>query len=170
VQIDTAQSKLLSSFVLHYDGLVKYIHRYFGSYQFADDVVQDVCIHLMENPISTEIEFPLSYLRKASFNRALDKRKYIRVCEEYAATVEPASETHYHDGAAALELKQKIEQFKQIIDNLPQKQRLVFLMHQLHEMPHKEIASEMGISANMVSRHFNKAMSSITVARKRLGL
>nr|WP_081624276.1 MULTISPECIES: sigma-70 family RNA polymerase sigma factor [unclassified Methylophilus] len=170
MQTHPAQTKLLSSFVLHYDGLVKYIHRYFGNYQFANDVVQDVCIHLMENPISTEIEFPLSYLRKASFNQALDKRKYIKVCEEYAATVEPDSEAHYHDGAAALELKQKIEQFKRIIDNLPQKQRLVFLMHQLHEMPHKEIATEMGISPNMVSRHFNKAMDSITIARKQLGL
>lgn len=170
MQIDLTKSRLLSSLVLHYGELVNHVNHHFGSRHFAEDVVHDVCIQLMENPPETEIRAPLSYLRKVSMHRALDRTRHEKVGADYLATLPDGSNSHFYDGAAALEFAQKIEQIKKMIAALPRKQRQVFLLHQLYEIPQHDIAVEMGISANMVSRHFNKALANITIARKQLAL
>lgn len=56
---------------------------------------------------------------------------------------------------------QRLEALKRIIEALPARQRQVFLLHRLHDMPQQEIADALGISRNMVTQHFNKAMGSI---------
>lgn len=126
----------------------------------------------MENPPAAEIRAPLSYLRKASMNRAMDRSRHEKVSGNYIAGLssDEGEGIHFYDGAAALEFAQKIEQIKKMIDALPKKQRQVFLLHQLYEIPQHEIAIEMGISANMVSRHFIKALENITIARKQLSI
>lgn len=124
----------------------------------------------MENPPLVRIDSPLAYLKKASFNRALDRCKHEKVRSEHIASMLSEDNVHYMDGASVLEFAQKIEQVKKIIDDLPRKQRQVFLLHQLHEVSQHEIAIEMGITPNMVSRHFNKALSNITISRKFLGI
>jgi RNA polymerase sigma factor (sigma-70 family) len=170
LQIDLTKSRLLSSLVLHYGALVSHVNRHFGNRQFAEDVVHDVCIQLLENPPASDVRTPLSYLRKASINRALDRCRHETVGENYVANMPVDDGKHFHDGAAALEFAQKIEQIKKIIDALPKKQRQVFLLHQLYEISQQEIAIEMGISPNMVSRHFIKALENITIARKQLSI
>ncbi|KQT34543.1 hypothetical protein ASG24_09725 [Methylophilus sp. Leaf414] len=124
----------------------------------------------MENPPTAEIRTPLSYLRTISMNRALDRSRHEKVGANYIANLPVEGDSHFYDGAAALEFAQKIEQIRQMIDALPKKQRQVFLLHQLYEISQHEIAVEMGISANMVSRHFNKALVNITIARKQLSI
>jgi RNA polymerase sigma factor (sigma-70 family) len=170
LQIDLTKSRLLSSLVLHYGELVNHVNHHFGSRHFAEDVVHDVCIQLMENPPAIEIRTPLSYLRTISMNRALDRTRHEKVGANYIANLPAEGDSHFYDGAAALEFAQKIEQIRQMIDALPKKQRQVFLLHQLYEISQHEIAVEMGISANMVSRHFNKALVNITIARKQLSI
>lgn len=170
MQVEFTKSKLLSSLVLHYGELVNHVNRHFGSRHFAEDVVHDVCIQLMENPPATEIRMPLSYLRTISMHRALDRTRHEQVGADYLASLPAESGHHAYDGAAALEFSQKIEQIRQMIEALPKKQRQVFLLHQLHEVPQQDIAVEMGISSNMVSRHFNKALANITFAWKQLCL
>jgi RNA polymerase sigma factor (sigma-70 family) len=170
LQIDLTKTKLLSSLVLHYGELINHVNRHFSSRHFAEDVVHDVYLQLVDNPPATEVVTPLSYLRKASLNRALDRARHEKAGANYLAGLPAESDIHFYDGAAALEFTQKIEQIKQMIDALPKKQRQVFLLHQLHEIPQHEIAVEMGISANMVSRHFIKALSNIHLARKQLSI
>jgi RNA polymerase sigma-70 factor (ECF subfamily) len=170
LQIDLTKTKLLSSFVLHYGELINHVNRHFSGRHFAEDVVHDVFLQLVEHPPATEVVTPLSYLRKASLNRALDRARHEKAGANYIASLPAEGDIHFYDGAAALEFAQKIEQIKQMIDALPKKQRQVFLLHQLHEIPQQEIAIEMGISANMVSRHFIKALTNINIARKQLSL
>lgn len=170
MQTEFTKSKLLSSLVLHYNELVNHVNRHFSNRHFAEDVVHDVCIQLLENPPSTDIKTPLSYLRKVTINRAIDRSRHEKVGENYIAHLPVNSDIHFYDGAAALEFAQKIEQVKKMIDALPRKQRQVFLLHQLYEITQQEISIEMGISTNMVSRHFNKALLNITIARKQLAI
>ncbi|MGP1717581.1 MAG: RNA polymerase sigma factor [Methylophilus sp.] len=170
MQIDLTKTKLLSSLILNYSELINHVNRYFSNRHFAEDVVHDVYIQLAENPPLTEIGSPLSYLRKTSLNRALDLARHEKVSQNYLANLPVEDDIHFYDGAAALAFTQKIEQIKKVIDALPKKQRQVFLLHQLYEIPQQKIAIEMGISSNMVSRHFTKALANITIARKQLSI
>jgi len=154
---------LLAALERHYDDLVDYIRRRFGDRSHAREVVHDVCIELLENPPREEIRTPLAFLRRVSHNRAIDRH---RADSTRLALIEPVAElpdihTHSQDGAAALDFQQQVEALARIIEALPPRARQVFLLHRIHDMPQAEIAAELGISRNMVTQHFARAMDSI---------
>lgn len=73
----------------------------------------------------------------------------------------PDWHVHELDGATALDFEQQLEALLAIIEALPARARQVFLLHRIHGMPQREIADELGISTNMVTQHFSRAMRSI---------
>jgi RNA polymerase sigma-70 factor (ECF subfamily) len=163
-------SSLIISLTYHYDSLVDYVRRNFLGHQhydqhFAKQVVHDVCIALINNPPQQNIQTPLAFLRLAAKNRAIDICRGERVANRYIDYVANVPDSHadYRDGENVLDFSQKLEALKRIIEALPSRQRQVFLLHRLHGMPQVEIAVEIGISRNMVTQHFKRAISTITL-------
>ncbi|HWV11022.1 MAG TPA: RNA polymerase sigma factor [Pseudomonas sp.] len=168
-------AELIGALALHYDDLVDYIRRRFQGTQFAREVVHDVCLQLLEKPPRQPIHLPFAFLRRASFNRAIDRRRADSTRAAYFETTADVPDWHAHelDGAAALDFEQQLDALLAIIDGLPARARQVFLLHRIHGMPQREIAEELGISSNMVTQHFTRAMRTIArdwePARQALG-
>ena len=167
VQNESALSPLLHTLEAHYDGLVDYVRRRFaerhGDRSFAREVVHDVCVQLIERPPGQAVQTPLAYLRRATANQAVDKR---RADAHRLALFEPVDElpdTHAHceDGASALAFVQNLRALERTIAALPPRARQVFLLQRIHGLPQAHIASELGISRNMVAQHFARAMAAI---------
>ncbi len=157
-------SKLVVALVYHYDELVSYVKRRFGDHHFAQDVVHDVCIELMERPPADQVHTPMAFLRKLSRNRAIDRYRQYKVQQAHLNTLQDTTVASHHiDGERVLHFVQRLEALKRIIEALPARQRQVFLLHRLHDMPQQEIADELGISRNMVTQHFTRAMASINL-------
>lgn len=157
-------SKLVVALVYHYDELVSYVRRRFGDHHFAQDVVHDVCIELMEKPPATQVHTPMAFLRKLLRNRAIDRYRQYQVQQAHLNTLQETTVASHHiDGERVLHFVQRLEALKRIIEALPARQRQVFLLHRLHDMPQQEIADELGISRNMVTQHFTKAMATINL-------
>lgn len=155
--------ELIGALALHYDDLVEYIRRRFQGGQFAREVVHDVCVQLLERPPHQPVNLPFAFLRRASFNRAIDRRradKTRNACFEVTAEV-PDWHVHELDGAAVLNFEQQLDALLAIIQALPARARQVFLLHRIHGMPQREIAAELGISINMVTQHFSRAMRTL---------
>ncbi|MDG9930743.1 MULTISPECIES: RNA polymerase sigma factor [unclassified Pseudomonas] len=154
---------LVHALALHYDDLVEYIRRRFQGSQFAREVVHDVCVQLLEKPPQQPVKVPFAFLRRATFNRAIDRRRADSTRDARFEAVAEVSDWHMHDldGAAALDFEQQLEALLAIIDALPARARQVFLLHRIHDMPQREIAEELGISVNMVTQHFARAMRDI---------
>lgn len=159
----TANVELIGALALHYDDLVEYIRRRFQGSQFAREVVHDVCVQLLEKPPQQPINLPFAFLRRASFNRAIDRRRADSTRDAYFEVTAEVPDWHVHelDGAAALDFEQQLEALLAIIDALPARARQVFLLHRIHGMAQREIAVELSISVNMVTQHFARAMRSI---------
>ncbi|MFK3723996.1 RNA polymerase sigma factor [Pseudomonas monteilii] len=155
--------ELISALALHYDDLVAYIRRRFHGTQFARDVVHDVCLQLLEKPPQQVVKLPFAFLRRTSFNRAIDRRRADITREAYFEPTAEVPDWHVHgvDGAAALEFEQQLEALLAIIEALPARARQVFLLHRIHDMPQREIADALEISVNMVTQHFARAMRDI---------
>lgn len=156
-------SELINALALHYDDLVAYIRRRFHGSQFARDVVHDVCLQLLEKPPQQAVKLPFAFLRRTSFNRAIDRRRADITRDAYFEPTADVPDLHVHglDGAAVLDFEQQLEALLAIIDALPARARQVFLLHRIHDMPQREIADELGISVNMVTQHFARAMRGI---------
>lgn len=162
----TSNPELIGALALHYDDLVAYIRRRFQGSQFAREVVHDVCVQLLEKPPQQPVKLPFAFLRKVSFNKAIDRR---RADNSRAALIDftpdvPDWHVHDLDGAASLDFEQQLHALLAIVGSLPARARQVFLLHRIHGMPQKEIAAELGISLNMVTQHFSRAMH--TIARQ----
>jgi len=154
--------QLLEALALHYDDLVKFIRQRFRDRHFARDLVHDVYLQILDKPPRERVSLPLAFLRKVTFNRAIDRvrAESIRAAHLAAAsTDEPALDTW--DGAHALDFEQQLHALLAIIEALPARQRQVFLLHRIHCMAQRDIAGELEISTNMVTQHFNRAMRAI---------
>lgn len=160
-------SPLLVTMAYHYDGLVDYVRRNFSQSRydrhFAHEIVHEVCIHLLNNPPQQPVHTPLAFLRTMLKHQAIDYTRKTETRARYIDYVEHTPDCHIHDqdGANALDFSQKLDALKNIIESLPPRQRQIFLLHRLHDMPQQEIADALSISRNMVTQHFTRALASI---------
>lgn len=162
VHLHSEHSKLVVALVYHYDELVSYVRRRFGDQHFARDVVHDVCLEIMERPPQLAVQTPMAFLRQLSRHRAIDRYRQYQTQQSHLNQLQQtAAQSHHVDGERVLHFVQRLEALKRIIEALPARQRQVFLLHRLHDMPQQEIADALGISRNMVTQHFNKAMGAI---------
>lgn len=157
-----AHHPLMTALAVHYDDLVDYIKRRFHGRDFARDLMHDVCVQVLEKPPREPIAAPLAFLRRAAFNRAIDRIRAERTRQVHLHSHVPDYlSVDEWDGAQALDFEQQLAALLGIIEGLPVRQRQVFLLHRIHDMPHREIAGELGISVNMVTQHFGRAMKTI---------
>lgn len=153
---------LMTALALHYDDLIEHIRLRFKGRHFARDLVHDVCVQVLEKPPQETVVQPLAFLRRMIFNRAIDRVRADRIRQIHAELPMPAEMgIDSWDGAHALDFEQQLKALLAIIEALPARQRQIFLLHRIHGMPQREIAEELGISANMVTQHFRKAMGTI---------
>lgn len=159
----STDNDLLQALALHYDDLVEHIRRRFSNQHFARDVVHDVCLQILEKPPLKAISLPIAFLRRATLNRAIDRRRAEGTRTLYVQSQIAVVEQHRDDldGAMALEFEQRLRALLAIIESLPSRQRQVFLLHRIHGMAQQEIASELEVSVNMVAQHFMRAMRTI---------
>lgn len=158
-------AELIGALALHYDDLVDFIRRRFQGSQFARDVVHDVCVQVLEKPPKERIKLPLAFLRRASFNKAIDRSRADNTRNAYFELSAEVPDWHVHevDGACALDFEQQLEALLAIIEALPTRARQIFLLHRIHDMSRQDIARELGITLNMVGKHLSRAM--IAIAR-----
>ena len=153
---------IMSALALHYDDLVEYIRRRFNGRDFSRDLMHDLCIQMLEKPPKEHVATPLAYLRRAAFNRAVDRVRAERTRQAHMNGFVPEHQSvDVWDGEKALNFEQQLTALLDIIQALPMRQRQVFLLHRIHEMPQREIAEELDISVNMVTQHFGRAIKTI---------
>lgn len=153
---------LFSALIRHYDELVDHIRRRFGDRHFARDVVQDVCVQLLERPPETDILQPLAFLRHISTHKAIDRcraeKAFRDALDEWAETVQ-LHDTTVNDAEYMLAFQQRVDHLARCIDALPPRCRDVFVLHRIHDLPQHEVAAVLGISRGMVARHMARAMA-----------
>ncbi len=154
--------ELLDALALHYDDLVRYIRQRFRDRHFARDLVHDVYLQILDKPPRQRISLPLAFLRKVTFNRAIDRVRAESLRADYlAAASHDEQALDSWDGARELDFEQQLHALLAIIEALPARQRQVFLLHRIHGMAQRDIAAELEISVNMVTQHFNRALRTI---------
>lgn len=153
---------LLAALTLHYDELVEFIKQRFRRQDFARDLVHDVCLQMLEKPPREPVAKPLAFLRRTTFNRAIDRLRSEQIRQRHLHDPAPEdSGLDSWDGARALDFEQQLNALLAIVEALPARQRQVFLLHRIHGMAQREIASELEISTNMVTQHFTRAMNTL---------
>ncbi|MBN8860051.1 MAG: RNA polymerase sigma-70 factor [Sphingobacteriales bacterium] len=145
--------------------IYSFIFRISGSAQSAEDVTQDVFAKIWQTRADlVRIKNFNAYIFRIAHNHFLNALKkmaketlVLQKIEKQSATVEEASEV--------LEKKELRRLFHLVVDELPQKQKMVFLLSKEKGMKQEEISERLNISVVTVKSHMTQAFRSI---RKKL--
>lgn len=147
-------------FRAHFVQLCNYAVQYISDNEIAKDITQNVFINLWEKRENIDSQKSIqSYLftsvRNRCFNYIRDNKKYRSKVLDID-TIDLESDITIED----FDLKELEGKIASILNNLPDKCRIVFKMSRFKNMKYKEIAEEMDISVKTVEAHMSKALKS----------
>lgn len=127
--------------------------------KICEEIVQDIFIGIWKNRKNLEIKVSLekylfSCVRYQVFNQFRKNQKNLRAelfenLEQRCTYENPESEVLYK------ELAQKVDS---IVEELPEKCRLVYKMSREEQLSHKEISNRLNISPKTVEDHITRAL------------
>jgi RNA polymerase sigma-70 factor (ECF subfamily) len=151
-------------FFLYHGKLVVFANTFIGDLQTAKDIVQDVFLSYWEKAGRVRTS-PKAYLyqsvRNACLNHFRHQKIDLRVKESisHKISVQERSQYQYFDDPYHSLLELEIEdKIREVIQSLPEKCRLVFMLSRNAHMKNKEIADFLGISVKAVEKHLSRAL------------
>lgn len=165
--MSSSHAGIVQTLVDNRDEIMGYLRRKFGSAADPQDVFQDAFLKLNAVPASTRIDNPKSYVFRVADNLALDRMRKRAVRNRHAnptLQLEPACPAPSPEHVTDYRLR--LDALRKIVDELPPRQREVFLMHKFDGLSHAEIAEKLGITKSGVEKLVMKALAT---CRDRMG-
>lgn len=147
----------------HYAEITTAVRRRGHSGSNARDVVHDLYVKLSAKPEVLQNKSSIkAFLCRAAINLGIDRQrretKEARLfsgTEREALSVASAGPAPDH----ALEIEARLAILRQAIADLPERRRVVFILHRLHQLTPDQIGAKLNISRNMVDRHLRRAFA-----------
>ncbi len=145
-------------FRLYYKKVCQAVYKIIPKGEVTEDLAQEVFYELWRKKDHLIIRTSyVAYLRRAAINKALNYLRDQKIKLDDSTVVSqiklraPLSD----EKLEAAELQKVIDG---LVDQLPERCRLVFVLSRFEQMSYKEIAHEMGISTKTVENQISKAL------------
>ncbi|MEL7119412.1 MAG: RNA polymerase sigma-70 factor [Bacteroidota bacterium] len=145
-------------FQKYYSFLCGVVYRVLNDESQVEDIVQEVFMELWKKHEGLVIETSLkAYLKRAAINKTLNFIRSKKMVFQNDKDLDPlpANEASITAHMAAEELDALIQK---VIDELPQRCRIVFALSRFENMSYKEIALKLDISVKTVENQISKAL------------
>jgi RNA polymerase sigma-70 factor (ECF subfamily) len=155
-----------SIFDEYYRPLKNFLYYKLTDKDLAEDITQEVFIRAWDKRDTILLESVKSYLYKIANNLAINhfnsaKTRFELKLEDHDSTV--SESPHY-----VMEKDEFAAKLNRALDNLPESQRVVFLMNRIDDLTYREIAERMEISVKAVEKRMQGALESLrTVTQSR---
>lgn len=144
-------------FTNYYEVMCRSAMRITKNRSLAEDIVQEVFYELFRKREKIEIRSLSGYLKRAVFNRAINKVKSNKeLFDSDDLNIELTDNSI--SSQDSLEYKELEDYLNEVIDGLPEKCRLVFVLNRFEDLSYKEVASKLGISVKTVENQMSKAL------------
>jgi len=162
----------------HQESLVRFALRLVGDPDEASDVAQETFIRAYErigdfrggSSLYTWL-YRIAYNQAISLLRRRRVRRFLRLdrTEDNGAEVE-LQLIDSHDAAANLEQAELLQHIDKAIENLPPRQRAIFVMRHVQGMSHTQIAKVVGRSEGAIRAGYFHAVRKLRDAAREAGL
>lgn len=153
------ESAFTSVFMEYSKTLHNYLYYKTGNAPLSEDLTQEAFARLWKNCAQVIFSTAKSYAFTIANNLLLNEYKHLKVVLQYEKkTVLDRNIENPEFLLQEKELKQRIEN---AIANLPEKQRIVFLMSRIDKKTYKEIAAFLGISKQAVEKRMYNALDEL---------
>ena len=132
----------------------------FKNIERAEDTAQNAFVILWENCSILKPEQAKSFLYTTAIRLSLNLIKHDKIVTNFELQSKP-SETHQETPEFLLVASELQKQLEKAIDDLPEKQRVVFLMNRFDNQSYTEIASLLDLSVKAVEKRMHLALLSL---------
>ena len=144
--------ELQDLFWKHRDALLRTATPITGCRYWAEDVVHDAFIRLMEAPAREDIQQPLGYLFRVVRNLAIDKSRRLSLEARYHDDADITTVPVDHTSPERIASEQdSLRRVAKALKELPERTQKVFEMHRLNGITQKQIAFDLDISPTLVN-------------------
>jgi RNA polymerase sigma-70 factor (ECF subfamily) len=158
--------KLENAYRSRHAALARFLAARLGDPDDAQDVLQELYIHIGKAEPTDEIRDPVAYVFRTAANLARD---YVRTRRRAAARELAWATLQYPMGSSealddapsaerAYEAKQRIAAVHRVLNELSPQCRRIFILHKLEGLTHTQIAEQAKISRSTVEKHMNTAL------------
>jgi RNA polymerase sigma-70 factor, ECF subfamily len=167
VNIDNIRNSDVGEFQLlfenYYSKLCDFVIGFVRASDVAEDIVQDLFLKVWERRYEWYPNGPIrSYLFKCARNAAIDylrnqKLKRTYMCEisiDIADNSSPRPDNQ-------LEIKDINNRLQQLVNEMSERQRTIFVLNRIYKLTYREIADIHGISIKTVETHMARALKII---------
>jgi RNA polymerase sigma-70 factor (family 1) len=143
----------------HFDDLRRYLIYRSGDQDLSGDIAQNVFMKVW----TKKIELASGNIKSLLFKMATDefishiRRKKVERAYSDSIDLRLVQESDNGDD----ELKDKKEQFKKALDQLPEKQRTALLMNKMQGLTYEEIAESLNLSEKAIEKRISQALGTL---------
>lgn len=132
----------------------------FRDVERAEDIAQNAFVKLWENCGTLKPEQAKSFLYTTAIRLSLNQIKHDKVIANFEIQSKPKS-THQESPEFLLEETELKNRLEKAINELPEKQRTVFLMNRFDNQTYAEIAANLDLSVKAVEKRMHQALLSL---------
>ena len=161
------KEEVFKSIFLEYSTSIRnFIYYKSGKLDVAEDMVQEAFGKLWENCAKVVFAKAKSYLFTVANNLFLNQVAHQKVVLKFEKRGH--SEEDIQNPQFLLEEKEFQERLENAISDLPENQRVVFLMNRMDKKKYKEIAAELGVSVKTIEKRMHKALKILRQIHKKV--
>ena len=149
-----------SIFESHFKGLRNFLIYKYKDVERAEDTAQNAFVILWENCGTLKPEQAKSFLFTTAIRLSLNLIKHDKVVSNFEFQSKP-SELHLESPEFILLEAELRIQLEKAINDLPEKQRTVFLMNRMENQSYTEIAKLLDLSVKAVEKRMHLALLSL---------
>lgn len=144
-------------FKQYYETLCHSAMRITKEQSLAEDIVQEVLFELYKKTEDLNIDSLIGYLKRSVYNRSINK---VKSRKDFVDTDDINYELGSEDSNSQEQMEfSELENFlNRVIDALPEKCRLVFVLNRFEQLSYKEVAEKLNISVKTVENQMSKAL------------
>lgn len=161
------EEKVYKSIFMEYSEMLRnFLYYKTGDLAKAEDLVQDAFTTLWENCAKVTPEKSKSYLYTIANNKFLNQVAHNKVVLKFEGMSH--SDRDIQSPQFILEEKEFQQRLEQAISELPEDQRMVFLMNRIDKKKYREIAQELGLSVKAIEKRMHKALKELKSIHQKL--
>jgi len=146
--------------------LYNYLYYKCGDANLSEDLTQEAFMKLWQNCREVNFETAKGYIFKTANNKMLNQFSHQKVKLKFQ---QKKHISHTNESPSfLLEEKELHEELERVISNLPEKQRITFLMSRIDKKTYKEIAEILEISKQAVEKRIYKALDTLRKVNKNI--
>jgi len=146
-----------SLFDAHYKAIRNFVYYQTGKTDLADDIVQDVFVKIWEMREKIKPETVKALLYKIADNICKNHFKHEKVKYNFVSHADKENQSP-ENPEYQLVKKEFDRKLQDVLAQMPEKNRVVFLMNRIDEMTYQEIANRLELSVKAIEKRMHEAL------------